>query len=109
MNSKFKELIAMYGYELAEARQQPGTRFINQAHLLEGLALMHMQRQIIGAIDEYFDTVGIEADSYIGAYATIESVQAFLHEAVGLSEDQKTLAEIFSKEWVESLENRDEQ
>jgi hypothetical protein len=108
MNDKFKELISLYGYEVAEARQKTGAQFLSQEQLFEGLALMHLQRQVATALDEYFETVGTNAETYIGAYTVLESIKSFLNDMCEVSEEEKTFAALFSKEWVDQRETKDE-
>jgi hypothetical protein len=53
-----KRLRKQYGYDLAEARQNHQLTPEEGQEELEVLALLHLSTGIVGAVNEYIDTVG---------------------------------------------------
>lgn len=105
-SKKYKKLMKLYGYEVADFNQKHDQTLDKDA-ILEGLAVMHLERQVQSALQEFFTTIEPDNKGYCAAYSVLSFVRKYLDtHVVGLTDADKVLVETFSEEWIKNLEEK---
>ena len=97
-----KKLRKMYGYDMAVVRQQ-GLSLGDEQSELESLALYHIDKQVLAAVQEFFCNLGDSKDMSPGAIAVLMGISGVLLAQITQTKDKKAASKAarFGKKYLE--------